>query len=171
MAIEWSISDARPVGQLEIIRLTDQFAKRALPGALDLSAALEAAERKTSAYSDGTFEDQVYAEGLRFTALVDIIAAPMLGDDEQPMADGSIYGTVSARRTRTSAVLGFLVAVAWLSCAGGDLSGTGPAGYFGPEKVDDLLEVVNSPSGLTGTAAIQHASQRILGTTTTMTFS
>ena len=171
MAIEWSLSDARPGGQVDIVRLTDQFARRTLPGAFDLSVSLEAAERKKSGYSDGTFEGQVYAEGPGFTALVDIIAGPMLGDDEQPMADGSIYGTVSARRTRTSTVLGFVVAVAWLSCAGGDLSGTGPRGYFGPGEVDNLLEVVKSPSDTTGAAAIERASQRILGATTTMTFS
>jgi hypothetical protein len=40
MAIDWSISDARPVGQAEIIRLTNQVARRIPPCAFDLSVAL-----------------------------------------------------------------------------------------------------------------------------------
>jgi hypothetical protein len=103
------------------------------------------------------FSSLVHAVGPGFTATVDVTALPMLGGDEEPMGDGSIYGTVTAYRTHASMVLGVLTAVAWLFCAGGELSGTGLKRYFGSEEVDDLLEILRPASGITGRQAVAHA--------------
>lgn len=163
MAIEWYISEALPVGQLEIIQSATEISERLAPGIFDLALAMESARRKKHIGDEGLFSDQIYGEGADFTAIVEIMAVPMLGSDEQAMEDGSIFGTVSARRTRSSAVLGLVVAIAWLQCAGGELSGTGLNRFYSQYDTGQLFELFTPSSRASGSLAVRELSQSLLG--------
>jgi hypothetical protein len=154
VAIEWYISEALPVGQLEIIQSATEISERLAPGIFDLALAMESARRKKHIGDEGLFSDQIYGEGADFTAIVEIMAVPMLGSDEQAMEDGSIFGTVSARRTRSSAVLGLVVAIAWLQCLNR---------FYSQYDTGQLFELFTPSSRASGSLAVRELSQSLLG--------
>jgi hypothetical protein len=170
MAIEWYISDAQPVSQLEIIRMAGRVAARLLPGGIDLSVSIRAAERGVPSEVSSIFHSQLYGEGPGFTTLVEI-DSQLSADDEGREADESaIFGAVSARRTLCSTVLGVSTAIAWLSVAGGELSGTGLKRYFKPVDVDELINSLRKSNNTSYEAAVMSTSHLLLGENAVLPF-
>jgi hypothetical protein len=171
MAIEWYISEARPVSQLEILQAAGPISGRLLPGGIDLSLSRSTAERSANSLGAcGFFHGQVYGEGPGFTAVVEIDSQPSADSDGRGADPATSFGSVSARRTRCSTVLGIVIAIAWLSVSDGELSGTGLRKYFSPADVGDLTELFRAPVGASYEAAVMDLSKLLLGSSAVMLY-
>jgi hypothetical protein len=162
MAIEWYISDARPVSELAIIKLTGEIAARLLRCEIDLSMSRRLAESR-AANAGGFFNSQVYGEGPEFSALVDINSQPSADEEGKGFDESTVFGAVSSRRTQCSVVLGIATAISWTSCANGDLSGTGLKRYFSSADINELAESLSAPNGMALEVAVGHVSRLTLG--------
>ena len=118
----------------------------------------------------GEFDWELPANTRTGPTVVMITAARTIDETGNEAPSELIFGSILARRSRISTVLGIIVAISWLDVAGGMLSGTGLVKHHERSEIGSIIGSLSPPLGIDFEGAVQYISQRLLGSGTQLPY-